>query len=306
MSISKKQQMKKFSYFLLIFVFATHSSLGQESETESNIGIALISQVNQGNSYITFPTDIGNLEPLWFEGNIIPNFYLRQSQNSRLMGVLTPQIIIRMFQEESFPVRTPSYMPQVTVYYSLKEGENSRNLSVFGRLAHHSNGQEGDFFLENGEINLKTGNFATNYFELGIIATNVNTRFNAYQFFKTSIEIYPEDLIQEELRGIYSRYRWHNAFSIFKLPTQGIQSQSKKPAISIKGETTWMFGDYNNLNATSLDRLNFRLTFYYHPKFLEDIGLFVQFYHGSDYYNMYFDHRIDVLRFGFMTEKLRF
>lgn len=52
----------------------------------------MIAQVNQGNSYITFPTDMGNIEPLWFEANLSPGFYIRKSKNSRLMGVLTPQI----------------------------------------------------------------------------------------------------------------------------------------------------------------------------------------------------------------------
>lgn len=65
-------------------------------------------------------------------------------------------------------------------------------------------------------------------------------------------------------------------------------------------------GDYNQLKASSLERLNLSLTFYYHPKFFEDLGFFVQYYRGSDYYNMYFDDRLDVLRFGIMTEKLRF
>jgi hypothetical protein len=60
---------------------------------DSNPGIGLIeiSHVNQGNSYATFPIDIGNIQPLWFEVNIVPNFYLRESKNSRLMCVLTPQ-----------------------------------------------------------------------------------------------------------------------------------------------------------------------------------------------------------------------
>ena len=83
--------------------------VGQENNnTIPSIELTTIAQVNQGNSYITFPTDIGNIEPLWFEGNLIPNFFIRQSKDSRLMGVITPQIIIRMYQEESYPVRTPS------------------------------------------------------------------------------------------------------------------------------------------------------------------------------------------------------
>jgi hypothetical protein len=160
--------------------------------------------------------------------------------------------------------------------------------------------------LENGELNLRSGDFATNYFEPGLIVTNVNTLLNAYQFFRTSFEIHPQVLSSAELDGIYSRYRWHNAFSIFKLPTRNNIGTQKKTNISIKGETTWMFGKLNNLESSSLDRLNLSLTFYFHPKFLEDVGLFVQYYHGSDYYNMYFSHRLDVLRFGLMTEKLRF
>ena len=130
--------------------------------------------------------------------------------------------------------------------------------------------------------------------------------FYAHQFFKTSIEVHPESCSANELEDIYSKVCWHNTFSIFKLASDKNQKDSRKPNISIKGETTWMFGDYNQLEAFSAKRLNLSLTFYYHPKFLEDIGLFVQYYHGSDYYNMYFKHRLDMLRFGLMTEKLRF
>ena len=67
-----------------------------------------------------------------------------------------------------------------------------------------------------------------------------------------------------------------------------------------------MFGDVNDWKAFSADRLNLAFKIFYHPKFLEDIGFFVQYYHGLDYYNIYFSHRLDVLRFGIMTEKLWF
>lgn len=299
--------MFKNSLLVLILLFQALCGVGQVSESvPAEIGLTMISQVSQGNSYITFPTDIGNIEPLSFEGNLIPNFYLRQSRDSKLMGVLTPQIIIRMYQERSSPVRTPSYMPQITLYYLLNGKNNVNKLSLFSRIVHHSNGQDGNFFLENGEINTKSGDFATNYFESGLILTNVSKRLKAYQFFKTSIEIHPSGWIQEELKGIYSQYRWHNALSIFKLPIKNKGNAMLNANLSLKGEATWMFGNVINSDGTKFDRLNLSLTFYYHPKFMEDIGLFAQFYHGSDYYNIYFSHRLDVLRFGFMTEKLRF
>ena len=299
--------MTKLFPILIFTIIYTTSCLGQgKNNSIQAIELTTIAQVNQGNSYITFPTDIGNIEPLWFEGNLKPNFYIRQSKNSRLMGVVTPQVIIRMYQEESYPVRTPSYIPQITAYYLLSPKAQANSLSLFGKLAHHSNGQEGDFFLENGDINLFNGNFSTNFYVLGLIKTNYSSRFNAYQFFGTSLEIHPPNITAEELNGIYSLYRWNTIFSIFRMPTSSNLNKKRNASVSLKGQSTWMFGDFNNLDNFSLDRLNLSLTFYYHPKFLEDIGLFVQAYHGMDYYNIYFDHQINIIRFGIMTEKLRF
>ena len=142
--------MKIFISILILVIIFSVSCTGQENKYAlPEIGLTTIAQVNQGNSYVTFPVDIGNIEPLWFEANLIPSFYIRKSKNSRLMGVLTPQIIIRMYQEESFPVRTPSYMPQITVYYLLNSITKINSLSLFGKFAHHSNGQQNSFYHEN-------------------------------------------------------------------------------------------------------------------------------------------------------------
>jgi len=297
--------MKSLLFFIGFLFFSCLTEAQQQSDT-AGIGLPVISQVNQGGSYITFPIDIGNIEPLWFEANINPNFYLRHSKNFRLLGVITPQIIIRMYQEPSFPVRTPSYIPQITLYYMFSGKANARNASFYFRLAHHSNGQDGPFYLDNGEINLKSGNFATNFFEIGFIKTHFNPRFHAYQFFKTSFEVHPNSWSISELKGQYSTVRWHNAFSVFKLPAKYTKTKEKKARLSVKGEFTWMFGDLNGWDWYSLNRVNLKFTASYYPKFFEDVGFFVQFYHGLDYYNIYFHHQIDVLRFGIMTEKLRF
>lgn len=296
---------KKIATYIII-IFSTFANAQVNKDTVVNkLKITTIAHINQGESYITLPTDVGNIEPLWFEANIAPNFYIRTNKKARLVGVLTPQIIIRMYQEESFPVRTPSYMPQITAYYRLSKFSNIKSYNLFGRIAHHSNGQEDSFYLENGEINTKSGNFATNYFEIGLIKTNLNKHFNAVQFFSSSFEVHPETLNNEELIGIYSLYRWNMVFSIFKIPQRPCL-KNKKASFSIRAKSNWMFGDYNNLDWYSPDRLNLSFTFFYHPRFLQDIGLFVSLYQGMDYYNIYFDHKITVLRFGIMTEKLNF
>jgi hypothetical protein len=290
----------------IIVLSVSANGMGQTDSTHK-VDLATIATVNQGNSYITFPTDIGNIEPLWFEANIIPNFMIRESKNARLMGMLTPQIIIRMYREESQPVRTPSYMPQITIFYRFKQTKFKRINTAFIKYGHHSNGQEGDFYMpDSTTINLLSGNFATNFLELGVVSNKYNTKFNAFLFFSTSFEVHPPGWSNEELEGKYSMVRWHFSSSVFKIPLGKSNINGKKAKISLKTEAMWMFGNINDWSQFYHNRFNFNITFYYHPRFLADIGFFASFYSGMDYYNIYFNHKITVLRFGIMTDILKF
>ncbi|MCF6308495.1 MAG: hypothetical protein L3J09_11130 [Flavobacteriaceae bacterium] len=298
--------MKNYLYIVIYLLIFNSTSLAQiKKDSIPKLNLSKIALVNQTDSYITFPTDIGNIAPLMFEANISPSFIIRQRKDSRLMAILTSQVIIRMYNEESFPVRTPSYKPQISFYYLAGDKKSKSQTTYFGKIAHHSNGQDGDFYNEEGNINLLTGNFATNYFEIGIIKTRQNTKLNAVNSFKSSLEIHPKSWMLYELQGQYSGFRWHNSFSAFKLSKKEA-NKNKKPNFSVKVETMYMLDALNNWDFIDIKRLNAKLTFYYHPKFLEEVGLFVQFYHGRDYYNIYFDEHLGVIRFGIMTEILRF
>jgi len=296
---------KKISFLIFIFLFQVGVFSQEESNTAPNIGLGKIAMANQNDSYVTLPFDIGNLEPLIFEANISPSFIIRERKDSRLMGILTAQIIIRMYNEESLPVKTPSYMPQITVMYLLGDKYASNKNTIFGRIAHHSNGQSGEFYNEDGDINTESGNFSTNFVEFGYIHTSFSNKFNAARFLKSSLEIHPQSWMFEDLQGKYSGLRWHNTFTAFKIPLSS-EAPGKKASISLKLDTMLMLDDINNWDTFDSKRLNIGLTFYYHPKFLEDIGFFMQFYHGMDYYNIYFMHQIDTIRFGIMTDILRF
>jgi hypothetical protein len=108
---------------------------------------------------------------------------------------------LRMFDEESSPVRTPSYMPKATIQLAWLKNRSTDdpagaseqflkgpiemwlvNVIPFG---HHSNGQNGCLFLEQvridgecepqspaatgpEEVNLENGSFSTNYIRLGL------------------------------------------------------------------------------------------------------------------------------------------
>ncbi|WP_452227852.1 MULTISPECIES: hypothetical protein [unclassified Lacinutrix] len=292
-------------YILFMCLCSSHVVFSQKDvDTIPHLDLYKIALINQTDSYITFPTDIGNIESLMFEANLNPSFVIRKRKDSKLMAVLTPQITIRMYKEDSYPVRTPSYIPQISLYYLANKKEALSYLVFFGKIAHHSNGQDGNFYNEEDAINLQTGNFATNFVEFGFLKTAYSNKLKAIKTLKSAMEIHPKSWMLDELQGKYSGLRWHNAFTSFKFPLK--ISKNNRANFSLKVETTFMLDNYKDLDVFDLDRCNASLTFYYHPKFLEDIGLFVQFYHGMDYYNIYFEHQLSIIRFGIMTEILRF
>ena len=50
------------------------------------------------------------------------------------MAVLTSQIIIRMFDEYSYPVKTPSYIPQIAFYFLTGHKESANKLTLLVKL----------------------------------------------------------------------------------------------------------------------------------------------------------------------------
>jgi len=290
---------------LFVIVFFAHTSLFAQEDSlllNENFFFKAI-RANQADSYITFSQGFGNVEPLIFEALISPYFLLRTSKDSRWGATLSPAIMIRMYSEKSFPVRTPSYMPHITFYHQLSSRATESVKYIFLNLAHHSNGQDGNFLNEDGTYNVLSGDFSTNYVELGMFFNkNIVPFTNTNEYFQTSLEYHVGMNNKEELNGKYSKLRWHNNIRIFRFPSY---SNSKKlvldraPAIQTRIETTWMFGNINDASFFNVkERLNFSFTIAYKPKFLSDVSLFANIYIGEDYYNMHFYRRISVFRIG--------
>ncbi|MCF8337433.1 MAG: hypothetical protein K9I74_05565 [Bacteroidales bacterium] len=63
----------------------------------------------------------------------------------------------------------------------------------------------------------------------------------------------------------------------------------------------------DNVDAINIkERLLFKYTVSYHPRIAEDMSFFIQYYYGQDYYNIFFDRNISVLRIGLMSDQLKF
>ncbi|MDD2550705.1 MAG: hypothetical protein PHD00_11490 [Bacteroidales bacterium] len=268
-------------------------------------------RANQVDSYITFGQGFGNVEPLIFEGLISPYFLLRTSRNARWGATISPAIRLRMEAKESFPIRAPSYMPNITFYHQISR-ENDDIKYLFMSLVHHSNGQDGNFKNDDGTYNVQSGDFSTNMIEVGAFFNKTVLPFtNTREYFQSSVEYHLNVARSEELEGVYSFLRWHNNIRIFRFPLpkstlKWLEDKTQLPEVQTNIKTTWMFGDVNNATFFDLaEHLNLSFTISYRPQVLNDVSFFVTFYTGKDYYNMHFARRIQVLQFGLQAYAIK-
>ncbi|MCF7792497.1 MAG: hypothetical protein K9N09_01060 [Candidatus Cloacimonetes bacterium] len=311
--------MKKILMILLIIAVSATIFAQNDQQRFSRYILA-----NSELGYITILGGFGNLKPLWFEAKMVPNYLIRIRGNSRTGAVLTPKVIVRMYREESEPVATPSYLPQITFYNQLKNFNpmKSNIFYLFGRIVHHSNGQDGEFFNPDGSINTENGSFSTNYLELGFFYAKLfSFHPNATEFFRSSIEYHPESMQDKVLNDMYGNIRWHNDIQIFKFTRDAFTSifsgkselenktenLKERPHLRAIVNSTFIFGEMEGADVFDFSkRFSGSILLSYNPKFLEDVRFFMQYYYGQDYYNIHFKNTLSVLRIGMIADPFGF
>lgn len=260
--------------------------------------------------YLTFAGGIGNMEPLLFEGNIIPYYRIGIDAVKKWAVVLSPQVIVRMYNKYSYPVQTPSYMPRVIlVHQSSKHTREYHDWFQYVSLYHHSNGQDGYFYTDstNTVVNTHDGSFATNWFEAGVFASRAHSSRQYYA------KLYGKYCFNQDtmLNGMYGRWRFNFdlkfEWNVAKtLSSMGLRFFDEKESIV---SNTLKFGvicgNVEKLNSADWRRIVLDYTLSFRPSFLQDVTLFCQYYWGEDYYNIYFNRILRVFRFG-ITAQSRF
>jgi hypothetical protein len=242
-------------------------------------------------AYLAYPIGLSNLDSLIFESNIVAHFVVNQPSWPVAL-VLSPKIVVRMFNQESTPVKTPSYMPRVTAYFWFQR-EVRASPAVYGSLmlSHHSNGQSGNFFDDQGNINHDTGSFSTNYLELSAYFTGFSGRWFGWS--QLSLEWHPGFNEDRELKGRYGLVRAHVASTVLaNLPLKG-QLTIGLSAILDRFQHTTQSGQF----LRQLERFPISARYTITLPGI-DLGLYVGYYLGHDYYNIYFDRFIHTVQLG--------
>lgn len=241
-------------------------------------------------SYIAYPLVLSGIEPVFLESGIAAHFEVH-SPRWLFSFVLTPKVLVRMFHERSSPVRTPSYMPRFTAFLWLRDTlPDAPTFYASLAIAHHSNGQDGPFLLEDGSINHKDGSFSTNYLELSLYAVAGSSR--AFGWSALSFEWHPGFNQEAGLRDRYGSYRLHLASTV-------LSGLELKGQLSVR--LSAILDDFMSVSDDAALRMleRFPLSVRYTmgvPGI--DLGLYASYYVGHDYYNIWFDRLAHVIEIG--------
>ena len=276
---------------------------------------------NREQSYVTVGSGIGNLEPLILEAKFSPSYFF--TRNKRLWAVMiNPQVQIRMLNQKSLPIRNPSYRVYGTFYQELKFWKESflgrifyENALWHGSFAHHSNGQAGDFFANDstGEVNFESGDFSTDYLELGFSTYRVREigkNYFSIRKFKANFEYHPLAWYSDDLKDLYGSYRLFAEMGVV-----GPQKNLKRVKLmrwlqrsSLEVKLGWIFGEMNGASPVDVSaRLIIDAYYKYYPVWFDEIAFFIRFYRGQDYYNVQFaNNELTNLSFGITSNIMNF
>jgi hypothetical protein len=238
----------------------------------------------------------------------------------------TPAVRLRMFDQVSRPVRTPSYMPRGNVQLIWARnipaviaameskgaaGPGANQVSLWeghAIVGHHSNGQDGCFWDDqarlddvcvsvspvSGErlVNKQDGSFSTNYVRVGI-----NYRRNLLDEdlwakrewgFRADLEYHPRAWMDEEMVDIYGRTRVEFAGTIASRELSWCPKRAEATgAVKVIGG-----------HPESVWPVAVTIQGSCFPTRQGGWGIFLRFYGGQDYYNLGLLDNIQRVHFG--------
>jgi hypothetical protein len=225
------------------------------------------------------------------------------------------KIQLRMFNEESAPVKTPGFLPRATYFFWLTPVEKGHRFEYYSvMLSHHSNGQAGDFYNADGTINTDSGSFSTNYFEFA----NYQYKHRYLpEWTKFALQWHPgfnrEDKLKDQYEDlkveVSARTTTKTIASIF--PKAGRWITANKWQVKLFGTLSYVVHGREYITAPNAehpeirpekadwtDNFNTSLHLSVRPPQFNDMSLFIKHDFGYDYYNINFRREFNRIQFG--------
>ena len=312
--------MKKIYLFFLTILFSSHI-FAQELKLDSlkektkkvNFEYSQLYKENSELSYTSPSGEIGAPSQYVINGKLTTTFMVFAPINLPIAFSLNPDYTVRVRKERSAGVRTPSFRFGGTLYVRLAQELTNYNYAQLS-FTHHSNGQDEDAVLPNGNINTKTGNFNTNYltfaYAFGNI-TNTNLQSGVYYGYhhKFGLETHKGFNYEPALIGDYGFTRLNYDFSFRIYQTYKAEKISiEKEKWRFNGQLSYAINKYENQGFfMPKRRLNVEASANYSLPFMQNVFIMASVgYYGEDPYNIYFKDKYAYMRFGLSSTFSRF
>ena len=260
--------------------------------------------------------DQGDDMRLWFEGYMVPHFVIRScGPGFGKRGVnwffdMSPKVVVRMVDQTSNPVYSPSFMPGASFSLLVQDAEFAGDdfievLTVGYR--HHSNGQDVGA-LDEGRIDHRYGDFSTDFLTLSIGAVSRRP---------TRAGLAPDavlTLIEYEHHVTFMTHKdwmrsagFNYGLSRLHLTYQFtyVEPWRRGPELEVKFRTriTTHIDVPSVPEPRAFDQQPGRLIAYASlqfrfPQYMQDFSIYTDVYYGQDYYNIWFDRKLAVARVG--------
>ncbi|MCZ4225476.1 hypothetical protein [Pedobacter rhodius] len=303
---------------LCTFIFA--QSIDKDSLTVkreiANKAYVHLYKENADLAYTSPAGEIGAPTKYVINGRLTTTYMLLGSYKSPVAFAIIPDFTVRVRNEFSAGVRTPSYRLGGALYARLNSNPENYKYAELA-FTHHSNGQDQDAINANGSVNTLTGNFNANYLTLSYRFGHFNPIRSDGSYFsinyRVGLQWYKWFRYEPALDYGFGFTRILYNFSLRRYDE--IEKKSKIKNLNKEEKETWRLNaevsyavnkipEKNSWNAGK--RLNAEINFNYSFPFMHNVFLMAAVgYYGEDNYNIYFQDHYEYMRFGLSSGFLR-
>jgi hypothetical protein len=314
--------------FILLVTLGLYTSISQAQTIDSNfLNREFITRYKE-NAELSFTSpksEIGAPAKYIISGKLTTTYLLLAPKTSRFAFAIIPEFTVRVRDEKSAGVRTPSFKLGGTTFIRLNENPNQYKYAELS-FTHHSNGQDGEATNLDGSINTYNGNFSTNYltssYRFGNFSkTSINQTYHSNNH-RIGLQWNKWFDYEKALENNYGFTRLLYNFSFRKyafyfsennkgwkrsLVLKPSGKQLEKEYLRINAEFSYAINKIQHYNLLApKKRLNAELSIHYSLPFMHNVFMMAATgYYGEDPYNIYFNDKYSYVRFGISTGFIR-
>jgi hypothetical protein len=282
-------------------------------------------------SYTSPKGEIGAPSKYILMGKLTNTYMLLGTKNSRIAFAVIPDFTVRVRDEFSAGVRTPSYRLGAALYTRIGTSTENYKYAELG-FTHHSNGQDENAINPDGSINTRTGNFSTNYLTTsyrfgyehpfnrhpsGTYSVNQRVGLEWHKWFAYEKALENDYGFTRLLYNLswrdYTTYvskKGKHSWKKISLANDASPSDQKleKESIRLNLEVSYAVNKMAAYEITSIQkRLNIELALHGSLPFMNRAMFMVSGgYYGEDPYNIYYRDKYGFVRFGISTGFMRY